>query len=397
VAGKTGVVTLVKADITDFADGDYATAAQGTLAASAVQPADNISTLTNDAGYITLGEVPADAVTSVAGKTGIVTLVKADITDFSDADYATAAQGTLAASAVQPADNISTLTNDAGYITLGEVPQSFDYTATNYTDLTTTVAPTATENSIAYVYNSQGTVDIDRKIRGIYVYQSSSWVYANQEIQNSTDTNRTTINNFISGIGDTVRTTPLTGLSTASTTLITSSDQILEALGKLQGQITNNALWQPPHTTLSDYTNSNTLIYLGTNVGEVRAYPTAIDSHLAGAIPLHHNGSDYDGSDIQVSLDWSLFNPPGAGQIVRWQLEYYFSGAGDTPYTATPTVQTINVDVTGGTINTQLTTTFSAISGAAGKRVLMVNIKRVGTADTYTSDAILIGITYERV
>ena len=32
-------------------------------------------------------------------------------------DYATAAQGTLAASATQPGDNVSTLTNDAGYLT----------------------------------------------------------------------------------------------------------------------------------------------------------------------------------------------------------------------------------------------------------------------------------------
>ena len=63
-------------------------------------------------------------VTSVAGKTGDVTLVKTDITDFSDADYATAAQGLLADAAVQPGDNLSTLTNDAGFITLAEVPAS---------------------------------------------------------------------------------------------------------------------------------------------------------------------------------------------------------------------------------------------------------------------------------
>lgn len=99
-----------------------ATKAQGLLADSAVQPGDNISTLTNDSNYITLAEVPADAVTSVAGKTGDVTLVKADITDFNDADYATAAQGTLADSALQSGDNISELTNDAGYITAAEVP-----------------------------------------------------------------------------------------------------------------------------------------------------------------------------------------------------------------------------------------------------------------------------------
>ena len=56
-----------------------ATKAQGILADSAIQPSDNVSELTNDAGYITLAEVPGDLVTSVAGKTGDVTLVKADV------------------------------------------------------------------------------------------------------------------------------------------------------------------------------------------------------------------------------------------------------------------------------------------------------------------------------
>ena len=79
-----------------------ATKAQGVLADSALQPGDNISELVNDVGYITAGEVPPGGVTSVAGKTGDVPLAKADITDFSDADYATAAQGLLADSAIQP-------------------------------------------------------------------------------------------------------------------------------------------------------------------------------------------------------------------------------------------------------------------------------------------------------
>ena len=41
----------------------------------------------------------------------------AEVKAFSSADYATAAQGTLADSATQPSDNISTLTNDSGFIT----------------------------------------------------------------------------------------------------------------------------------------------------------------------------------------------------------------------------------------------------------------------------------------
>jgi len=166
VAGKTGAVVIVKADIADF--GTYATTAQGTLADSATQPSDNISTLTNDSGFTNdqtgaeikvayeseantnafadadvttlstalqdvtgesikdlsdvfstmtpiagqvltyhavngwLSQAPGNApVDSVAGKTGVVTLVKADITDFVEADYATGAEGNLATSALQ--------------------------------------------------------------------------------------------------------------------------------------------------------------------------------------------------------------------------------------------------------------------------------------------------------
>jgi len=99
---------------------DYATAAQGATADSATQPGDNISTLTNDSGFIDSSGAP---VQSVAGRTGVVTLSNTDVSGLGTAattastDYATAAQGGLADTAVQPSDNISTLTNDSGFIT----------------------------------------------------------------------------------------------------------------------------------------------------------------------------------------------------------------------------------------------------------------------------------------
>ena len=80
-------------------------------AGGGLQSGDNVSELVNDAGYITLAEVPVDAVSSVNGQTGDVVL------DAGDVGAATAAQGALADSATQPGDNVSTLTNDAGYIT----------------------------------------------------------------------------------------------------------------------------------------------------------------------------------------------------------------------------------------------------------------------------------------
>lgn len=66
---------------------------------------------------------------------------------------------------------------------------SWSYTATNYNDLVNNVAPTALEGELAIVYNSQGVWLINRKLKGIYIYQSGSWQYANQELQDNIQAN----------------------------------------------------------------------------------------------------------------------------------------------------------------------------------------------------------------
>lgn len=106
VNGQTGVVVLTADDV------------------GALESGDNVSELVNDAGYITLADVPDDApVDSVNGQTGVVVLDADDIDDTSTVHkFATAAQLSLADTSVQPGDSISELTNDAGYITLAEVP-----------------------------------------------------------------------------------------------------------------------------------------------------------------------------------------------------------------------------------------------------------------------------------
>jgi hypothetical protein len=69
---------------------DFATAAQGTLADSALQSGDNVSELTNDANYITSAQAP---VQSVNGDTGTVVLDADDISDASTTNkFATQAQ-----------------------------------------------------------------------------------------------------------------------------------------------------------------------------------------------------------------------------------------------------------------------------------------------------------------
>jgi len=75
-------------------------------------------------------------------------------------DYATAAQGTLADSAVQPADNVSTLTNDASYLTGNQtITLSGDASGSGTTAITVTVADDSHNHIIANVDGLQTALD----------------------------------------------------------------------------------------------------------------------------------------------------------------------------------------------------------------------------------------------
>lgn len=93
VNGKTGVVVLTAADV------GAATTAQGAKADTALQP----------------GDIPAAPVTSVNGQTGAVTLTPAGI------GAATAAQGSKADTAVQPG-SLATVATSGSYNSLTNLP-----------------------------------------------------------------------------------------------------------------------------------------------------------------------------------------------------------------------------------------------------------------------------------
>ena len=76
-SGATARTSLGLGTAATSATGDFATAAQGSLADSAVQPSDNISTLTNDSGYITgnqtitlSGDLSGSGTTSIDAQLG---------------------------------------------------------------------------------------------------------------------------------------------------------------------------------------------------------------------------------------------------------------------------------------------------------------------------------------
>lgn len=120
----------------------------------------NISSFTNDSGYVTSGS----NVSVFANDSGYLTTVAfADLTatpttlaGYGITDAATSAQGALADSAVQPGSNVSTLNNDAGYITVAQV-QSGDLTVdvNNSGDL------------IGSVFGQDSTVLVDGVLSGI--------------------------------------------------------------------------------------------------------------------------------------------------------------------------------------------------------------------------------------
>ena len=237
LSGKAASVhTHVKADITDFSDGDYATAAQGTLAGTATQPGDNISTLTNDSGFITgitsesledLGNVTITTPTSgqvlkyngtiwindtdatAGGTTNLddlgdvqitaplageviryngsqwvdSVLSKADISDFIESDYATGAEGDLATTALQDltTSSISTLQDvnihiplQAGYLLSWNVADS------QWKPIDPTTLPSGPTNVGNNSIGELSDVTITAAANGeVLKYNGTAWVDAN--------------------------------------------------------------------------------------------------------------------------------------------------------------------------------------------------------------------------
>jgi len=84
VATPTSATDAATKGYVDGLASNYATAAQGTLADSATQPGDNISTLTNNSGYITASST--DTLTNKSGNVSMFTNDSGYLTSYTEAD-----------------------------------------------------------------------------------------------------------------------------------------------------------------------------------------------------------------------------------------------------------------------------------------------------------------------
>jgi hypothetical protein len=123
IEGKTDLIT-----VTAVIDLDDVKA----KAESALQSGDNVSELVNDAGYVTssgglVDSVTGDGVDNTDPANPVLTFPNADQVDDSTTanKFVTTALIALINSALQNGDNVSELTNDAGYITSSSLPPSF--------------------------------------------------------------------------------------------------------------------------------------------------------------------------------------------------------------------------------------------------------------------------------
>jgi hypothetical protein len=111
------------------------------------------------------------AVDSVNGQTGVVVL------DAADVGAATAAQGALADSALQSGDNVSTLVNDAGYLTSYTETDTLQTVTNRGASTTNTVTLSPSGNNKGLVANGSGSgigIDITHSGSGVKLNIGSS-------------------------------------------------------------------------------------------------------------------------------------------------------------------------------------------------------------------------------
>ena len=174
---KANIADLGTAAYTDSTD--YATAAQGTKADSALQPGDNVSDLVNDAGYLTQHQTLADlGITATASEINVLDGITASTTELNYVDGVTGAIQT------QLDNKQNTLTAGSNITITGTTISATDttytgsdgitLTGTNFTNSGVRAVASGTANGTISVNTNGTSADVAVTGLGSAAYTSSS-------------------------------------------------------------------------------------------------------------------------------------------------------------------------------------------------------------------------------
>lgn len=158
--------------------------------------------------------------------------------------------------------------------------------------------------------------------------------------------------------------------------------------------------WYPTAISLGSSVQSGATLALASGAGYYIIFASSSDDEILLNIGLSRNGSNYDGSALQIELNWMVFGATGGGDNVKWELDYYFGIDGSDSYSGTDGTVTNDVDVSARTSQIQYTDVLPSISGTAGDTHLQLTIRRNGTgpgSDSYSGDAEIYGINLLKV
>lgn len=223
-----------KSDITDFSDGDYATSAQGAKADTAVQPGAIGTAAASDVGDFaaashthTIAAI-SGLQTELDGKSGTGhSHTKSDITDFSDGDYATAAQGTKADNAIPSsqkgaANGVAEL-DGAGKVPAAQLPSYVD-----------DVAEYATAADFPATGES-GKIYIDQAEDDVYRWSGSAYVQINDAVSSADQATKLATARTISLGGDLSGSASFDGTANITITATVADDSHSHVIANVDG------------------------------------------------------------------------------------------------------------------------------------------------------------------
>jgi len=161
-------------------------------------------------------------------------------------------------------------------------------------------------------------------------------------------------------------------------------------------------IWQPHSVNLGEWLANGVSFFLVTGAGMEASFSATANDELVTNIALDNAGIPYDGSSLEIQLSWAPFTAPGAGDNVKWEVDYAFllPGGVDNPDTKVSGNNVDTIDISARTVQRNYRDTLTAMAGVAGATHLQITLRRHASgagADTYGSDADVYAIELKRV